>query len=394
MRQIYLDSQAATPVLPEAAEAMRPFFSEEFGSPSSLHRHGLRAREALAHAREQVAGFIHAESSEDIIFTSDGTESANLAVKGVAWANQRRGNHIIFGAAEHPAILHSVEFLTGQGFTCTKVGTNGEGMVDPREVRAALTEKTILIAVQHVNQDVGAIQAVREISQIAGERGIPFYVDAEASAGWLPIDVREMGATLLSFSPQRFYGPKGVGVLYRNRQARLVPLLHGGDQENGRRAGVENIPAIVGAGVAAEIAGREPGQRSERVSRLQRQLWNGLKISVPHIRLNGPEPGPLRSPANLNVSFEFIEGEGLALLCDMNGIAIGAGTACVSKSLGISPALRAMGLTAEQAQGSVIFSLGKDNTAEDIDSVIATLPKLVSQLRSLSPAWDEYQKNA
>jgi cysteine desulfurase len=392
MRQVYLDSQAATPLLPEVAEAMRPFFAEHFGSASSLHQQGLRARDARDHAREQIAAFIHAESPEEIVFTSDGTESANLAVKGAAWANQRRGRHIVAGATEHPSVLNSVEFLEGQGFSCAKVWTNGEGIIDPQEVKAALTDQTILAAIHHVNHDIGAVQAIREIGQITAERGITFYVDAEASAGWLPIDVRELGATLLSFSPHRFYGPKGVGVLYRNRRARLIPLLHGGDQENGRRAGLENIPAIVGAGVAAEIAGREQAQRSARVFGLQKQLWDGLKTAAPHIRLNGPELGPLRAPTNLNVSVEFIEGEGLALLCDMNGIAIGAGTACVSKSLRVSPTLRAIGLDASLAQGAVIFSLGKDNTADEIDYVIATLPKLVDQLRSLSPSWEEFQK--
>jgi cysteine desulfurase len=394
MRQIYLDSQAATPVLPEALAAMRPFFADDFGSASSLHHHGLQAREALAKARAQMAAFIQAESPDDIIFTSDATESANLAIKGVAWASARQGNHLVIGAAEHPSILNSVEFLAGQGFSCTYVRTNAEGVIDPAEVRAALTDKTILIAIQHVNHDVGAIQPVREIGQIAAERGLPFYMDADASAGWLPIHAQEMGAALLSFSAQRFYGPKGVGVLYRNRRARLTPLLHGGDQENGRRAGVENIPAIVGAGVAAEMAGREQAQRRAHVFALQQQLWNGLKSSVPRLKLNGPEPGPGRAPTTLNVSFEFIEGEGLALLCDMNGIAIGAGAACVSKSLRVPATFRAMGLEAAQAQGAVLFSFGKDNTAAEIDQVLATLPKLASQLRSLSPAWEESQKSA
>jgi len=387
MRQVYLDSQSATPVLPEALEAMRPFFAEEFGSASSLHHYGVHARDALARAREQAAALVNAESPEEIIFTSDGTESSNLAVKGVAWANQRRGNHIVSGATEHPSVLNSIAFLEGQGIRCSRIGTNAEGIIDPQQIRAALTDQTILVAVHHANHDIGAIQPIREIGEIAGERGIDFYVDADASAGWLPVDVRQLGATLLSFSPHRLCGPKGVGVLYRNRRARITPLLHGGEQESGRRAGVENIPAIVGAGVACEAAAREWRQRSAHVSELQRQFWNGLKACVPHIRLNGPEPGPLRAPANLNVSFESIEGEGLALLCDMNGIAIGAGTACVSKALRISPALSAIGLDATWAQGAVIFSLGKDNTAEEIDYVLGVLPKLAARLRSLSPGW-------
>ncbi len=389
MRQVYLDHGAATRLLPEAFEAMRPFLTEDFGASSSLHRLGLRAREAVDNARRQIATFINAESPDEIIFTSDGTESANLAVKGAAWANERRGNHLIVGASEHPAVLNSVAFLEQRGFVCARIGTNGQGIIDPREIRAALRDETTLVAIQHVNHDIGAVQPIQEIADIAAERGIAFYVDADASAGWLPVDVRQLGATLLSFSPHHFYGPKGVGVLYRSRRARLSPILHGGDQENGRRAGVENVAAIVGAGVAAEIAGRELEGRRERAAVLQNQLWRGLQNAIPRLRLNGPPPGPLRSPANLNISFEGIEGEGLALLCDMHGIAVGAGTACLSKSLRIPPSLQAIGLDASQGRGAVMLTLGKDNTADEMDHVIATLPKLVHQLRQLSPSWQE-----
>jgi cysteine desulfurase len=394
MRQVYLDHQSATPVLPEVFEAMRPFFADAFGNPSSLHQYGVRAREAVAAARAQIAALIHAGSPEEIIFTSDGTESANLAVKGAAFASQRRGNHIILSQTEHPAVIHSVEFLEKHGFTSTRVKVDRQGFIDPEDVRAAITDKTILIAVHLVNHDIGAIEPVREISEMAGREGIAFYTDAEAGAGWLPIHVQELGANLLSFSPHRFHGPKGVGVLYRNRRARLSSLLHGGAQENGWRAGIENVPAIVGAGVAAEIALRDGARWSAHCLRLQQRLWNGLKARIPCLQLNGPEPGPKRVPTNLNISTEFIEGESQVLLCDTHGIAVAGATSCVSKSLKISHVLSAIGLSHALAQGAIIMSPGKDNAEEDMDYVIETFAKIVGKLRGMSPAWDEFKKGA
>src|SRR5687767_7395337 len=294
MRRVYLDHQASTPVLPEVFDAMKPYFTEAFGNPSSLHQHGLRVRDAITKARQQCAALINAESAEDIIFTSDGTESSNLAIKGVAYANQRRGNHLVVCETEHPSVINSVEFLEKQGFTCTRVKVDKEGVINPEHVRAALTDKTILIAVHHVNHDIGTIEPVKEIGKIAAEKGIAFYVDCEASAGWLPIDVQSWGANLASFSPHRFYGPKGVGVLYRNRKARLVSILHGGVQEGGRRSGTENVPAIVGGGLAAEIALREMPRWIEHTAKLQKRLWDGLKKNITYIKLNGPEPSPRR----------------------------------------------------------------------------------------------------
>jgi len=393
MRHVYLDHQASTPVLPEVFEAMRPYFTEAFGNPSSLHQHGLRARDALAAARRQIAAFIGAESPEEIYFTSDGQESANLAIKGVAYANQRKGNHLVVSATEHPSVLQSVEFLEKQGFTCTRVKVDGQGLVNPADVAAALTDQTILVAVHHANHDIGAIQPIAEIARLTNAAGVPFYVDADASAGWLPINVREMGASLLSFSPHRFYGPKGVGVLYRHKRARLVSILHGGMQEGGRRAGVENVPAIVGAGVAAEIAARELPSRMAHTARLQRRLWEGIRQRVPCVRLNGPDLGPLRLPNNLNLSAEFIEGEGQLLLCDMNGIAVASGSSCVSKSLKISHVLEAIGLDHALAQGNLILTLGRDNTEEEMDYVVETYAtKVVARLRAMSPMWDDYER--
>jgi len=389
MRHVYLDHQTTTPVAPEVFAAMAPYFSEIFGSPSSLHRHGLRTRDALARARAQVAALIHAESPDDIIFTSGGTESANLAIKGAADANQRRGNHIVASAIEHPAVLNSIEFLEKHGFTSTRVAVDGAGLIDPDKVRAAITEQTILLCVHHANHDIGAIEPIREIGALAGERGIPLFVDACVTGGWLPIDVQQSGVGLLSLSPHRFYGPKGVGILYRNRRARLTSLIHGGVQEGGRRAGTENVPAIVGAGAAAELAERDLAQRITHTIRLQRRLWDGLKANIPHLKLNGPEPGAKRLSTNLNLSIEGVEGEGVMLLADMQGIALTSGTSCVSKSLKISPVLSAIGLEHSLAQGAIILSVGKDNTEEDIDYVIETLPKIVTKLRRMSPSWKD-----
>lgn len=391
-RSVYLDHQASTPVLPEVFEAMRPFFAETFGSPSSLHQHGLLARDALAAARAQVAALIHAESPDDILFTSGATESANLALKGLAYASQRRGNHVVLSQLEHPAVINSMEFLEKQGFTVTKVPVNKEGFVDPEAVRAALTDKTILICLHHANHDIGVIQPLAELGRIAHEKGIPLFVDASTSGGWLPVDVQALGIHLLSLAPHRFYGPKGVGVLYRHRRARLASIIHGGVQEGGRRAGTENVPAIVGAGLACEIAQRDLPARQAHTARLQHKLWAGLQSRVPYLRLNGPELGPQRISTNLNVSTEFVEGEAQLLRCDVHGIAIASGTSCVSKSLKISPVLAAIGLDHSLAQASVIMSLGMANTDEDIDYVLETFPQIIATLRQMSPLWDEFQR--
>jgi cysteine desulfurase len=392
MRQVYLDHAASTPLLPEAFEAMKPFLSEFYGSPSSFHQQGLRARDALATARERVAAMIHAASPEEIVFTSSGTESANLAIKGVAYANQRLGKHIVASAIEHPSVLNSIEFLEKQGFSCTRVAVDAQGRIDPEAVRAALTDQTVLIAVHLANHDIGTIQPVKRLSDIALDRGIPFFVDASHAAGWIPIDVHETGIALLSLAPHRFYGPKGVGVLYQNRRARLAPLIHGGVQEGGRRAGSENVPAIVGAGVAAEVAARELPQRVEHVARMQQKLLRELRSAITCMQLNGPEPGPDRICTNLNISVEFVEGEGLMLLADTRGIAFASGTACVSKSIKASAVLAAMGVDHSLALGAIILSLGKDNTPEDIDYVVETLPKLVDRLRGMSPVWDDFKR--
>jgi cysteine desulfurase len=391
MSSAYFDYQSSTPVLREALEAMAPYWRDVFASGSALHQQGLQVREALALAREQVAGLINAVSPEEIIFTSGGTESANLAVKGAAWASRRRGNHIVCSAIEHPAVLRSLEFLERRGFQSTRVAVDGQGFVDPAAVEEALREETVLVCVHHVNHDIGTIEPIREIAAVAGERGIPVYTDAGASGGWLPIDVQAMGVSYLSLSPHRFFGPKGVGFLYRNRRAQLQAVQHGGLQEGDRRAGTENVPAIVGAGVAAAVAARELLERRTHTTRLQVQLWDGIRERVPHTRLNGPKPGPMRVSTNLNLCVEFVEGEGIALMCDMRGIALASGASCVSKSMKGSPVLEAIGLDRSLAQSNVILSIGPDNTEVEAGYFLEIFPQVVEKLRGMSPWWEEFQ---
>jgi cysteine desulfurase len=392
-RSVYLDNQTTTRPLKEVVQAMIPYLEEDFGSPSSLHRFGLKAREAIKESREKFAKMINAESEEDIIFTSGGTEAANLAIKGFADANLRqKGNHIVTSAIEHPAVMNSLEYLTKHGFEITQVPVDTIGRINPEDVRAAITPKTALVCVHLVNHDIGTIQPVKEISKITKEKGIALYCDALAAAGWFPIDVQDLGVQLLTLSAHRFYGPKGVGLLYRNRKARVTSHIHGGVQENGRRAGTEDVPAIVGAGVAAEIAVRDMAQRVEHVAKLQKRLFDGLWKHIQYIKLNGPVPGPLRVCNTLNLSTEFIEGEGQLLLLDHMGIAVASGSSCVSKSLKVSHVLSAIHLDHALAQGNIIMSLGKDNTVEDVDYVVESFGKIVERLRGMSPMWKEFEE--
>jgi cysteine desulfurase len=383
--RVYLDHQSATPVLPEIMEAMRPYFADQFGNASSLHSAGLAAREALKKAREQIAGFLNAAFPEEIIFISNGAEAVNLAIKGAAFANQKRGKHIVLSVMEHPAVDGSVSWLESLGFTSTRVSVHKLGRIDPGPVENALRPDTTLVCVHHANHDLGTLQPVEAIGSLCAARGIMLFVDAVASAGWSRIDVQSWNASLVAISPHRFYGPKGAAILYRNRRARLQSLIHGGMQEDGRRAGTENIPAIVGAGVAAEIASRKLEETQAHTSGLQRQLWAGFKTTIPDVRLNGPEPGADRLTTNLNLSFLRLEGEGLALALDMKEIAVAAGAACVTKEMRIPPALSAIGLDESSAKGTILMTLGRENTVAEIEYVLNTLPRVVAHLREMSP---------
>ncbi len=390
--RVYLDHQAATPVLPEVQAAMEPFLRRNFGNPSSLHEEGFVARSALGTAREKVAAFLGAGSPDEIIFTGNGTEAVNLAIKGTAWANERRGRHILLSAAEHPAVTESVKWLKEHGFSSSRVTVDSEGRMDPEAIRASICEETVLICVHHSNHDIGTIQNVQKISEITHERGIPLFVDAIASAGWLPLNVEELGADLLAISPHRFYGPTGVGVLYRHRQGRLQSLIHGGEQESGRRAGAENLAAIVGAAAASEIAPTDLKRRARHVQSLQVRTLARLRETVQFMKLNGPEPGEDRHPANLNLSIEFAEGEALGLMLDVKGLALATGSACVAKDQSIAPVLSAIGLPESLARGTVILSFGQGNTVEEIGFIVETLADAVRRLREMSPTWEDYQK--
>ena len=392
MRHIYLDHQAATPLRPEVRAVMEPFLGDRFGSPGSLHHLGMETREAMATARAQTAALINAERPECLIFTSDGTESTNLAIKGMAFARRARGRHLIVTQAEHPAILESAAFLEGLGFTCTRLPVNAEGFFDPCEMDRAFTPETFLIATHLANHDIGTIQRVEEAARLAQAKGIPLFIDAEAAVGWSPVDVQALGADLLSFSPRRFYGPPGIGVLYCRRGMRPENLIHGGVQEEGRRAGVENVAGIVGAGMASEIAVKELPRRMVEMRKLQERLWAGIAKKVSLVRLNGPTPGLRRMPVNLNVSAEFTEGEGLLLMLDMQGIQVASGSACLGKSVRMPPVLKAIGLPPELAVANIIISPGMTNTEEEIDRFIDAYASVVERLRGMSPAWDDYQQ--
>ena len=379
-RRVYLDHLSGGPLAPEVRAAMRPWLEEIHGNAASLHRHGLKAREALDTAAAQCAAMINAPA-DDLVFTSSGTEANNLAVKGVAEAQRERGTHLILSNIEHPSIDQSVAWLEQQGFTATRVPVDREGRLSVGAVTEAITEQTILIATHHANHDLGTVQNLPALGALAGERGIPLLIDATASGGWLPVDVTAHSICLLTLAPHRFGGPQGVGVLYRNPRVPLAPQLHGGVQQGGLRAGTENLAAIVGAGAGAALPAIE-------VTPLQQQLHGGLLERIEQMTLNGPKPGPNRLPTQLNYSLAGLEGEGLALALDMQGVAIASGTACVTQNLALPPALAAIGLDAAQAKGNVLLSLGRDTTAADIDHVLEIIPKQVDKLRTLSPTWD------
>lgn len=387
MNRIYLDHSATTPVDPEVAAIMMTYYTEKYGNPSSVHSFGREARQALEEARRQVAELIGA-TPQEITFTSGGTESDNLAIIGTAEAMSKKGKHLITSAIEHHAVLETCEFLAKNGYELTIIPVDEEGIVSVEDVRKAIRPDTILISVMHANNEVGSIQPIAEIGNLAKEHGITFHVDAVQSLGKIPINVQELNVDLLTVSSHKIYGPKGVGALYVRKGVRLAPRAHGGSQEKKRRSGTENTPGIIGFGKACELIGKRMVKEHARQIILRDRLMNGIIERIKHVKVNGPI-GEKRLANNVNVSIRFVEGESLLLSLDMLGIAASSGSACTSGSLDPSHCLLAMGLVHEIAHGSLRLSLGSQNTEEEIDYVLEQLPKIVERLRMMSPLYDQ-----
>lgn len=384
MRRIYFDHSATTPVLPEVVEAMLPCFTEHFGNASEPHLPGREAKKLLETSREAIARAMGAQP-EEIIFTSGGTESDNLALKGVAEALSKKGNHIITSSIEHPAIGNTCKYLQRRGFEITFVPVDKYAIVDPDDVAAAITDRTILISIMHANNVVGSIQPIAEIGKIARERGIIFHTDAVQSFGTLETDVAELNVDLMSMSSHKFHGPKGVGALYIQKGTKLTPQMQGGEHERRRRAGTENVPGIVGFAKAVEIAMAEREEKVERLEELRKYLVAGVLERIEEVSYNGHSEK--RLPGNANFSFKYIEGESVVLQLDMVGIAVSSGSACASASLEPSHVLLAMGLTAEDAHGSLRVTMGRSNTKEEVDYFLEVLPEVVGKLRRMSPLY-------
>uniref|UniRef100_A0A7V0Z3S1 Cysteine desulfurase n=1 Tax=candidate division WOR-3 bacterium TaxID=2052148 RepID=A0A7V0Z3S1_UNCW3 len=389
MRTVYLDNGSATKIDPEVLEAMLPYLKDEYGNAQSMHSLGQKAKDALENSRAAVAGLINAPTSQ-IIFTSCGSESNNLAIKGVAYAYRDRGKHIIVSSIEHFSVLQAAKRLNQEGYEITYLPVDKYGVVSPDELEKNIRKDTILVSIQHANPEIGTIQDIKKLSEIVHKAGAFLHTDAVASAGIIPIDVNELGVDLLSFAGSTIYGPKGAGALFFKKGLRLVPLFDGGIQESGRRAGTENIPAIVGFGKACEIAKEELRTNAEKMAGLQKRLINELSQRIQYIYLNGhPEN---RLPNNVNFSVEFVEGEGMLLFLDQKGIYVTSGSACTSRALKMSHVLQAIKIDPAVAQGSVLMVLSKYNTDEDIDYILNEFPPIVTQLRNMSPLYAYFLK--
>ncbi|MCW4020378.1 MAG: cysteine desulfurase NifS [Candidatus Bathyarchaeota archaeon] len=383
MQRIYMDYAAGMPVDERVLEAMAPYFAENYGNPSSVHLLGNKARKAISEARNKVSGLIGAEKEAEVVFTSGGTESNNLAIKGVAYRKRVKGNHIVTSSIEHMSVINTCKYLSKQGFEVTYLPVDKYGIVDPKSLNEAMTDKTILVSIMYANGEIGTIEPIKEIGEIVQSKGAVFHVDAVAAAGQLPIDVQKENIDLLSLSSNDMYGPRGVGALYIRSGTSVQPIMHGGGQERGLRSGTENLLGIVGMGKAAEICKAEMRNEAARLRGLRDRFIKGVLGRIPESYLNG-HPAK-RLPNNVNVRFSYIEGESLILSLDMEGVACSSGSACTSKTLAPSHVLLGIGLKHEEAHGSLLFTLGRRNTAEDVDYVLELLPRIVERLRMISP---------
>ncbi len=383
MKSIYMDYQAGSPVDPRVIEAMNPHFGIAFGNPSSTHMLGQEAKAIVEDSRSKVASLIGAERKEDIIFTSGGTESNNLALIGFSQRNKEKGNTIVTSAIEHISILNICKYLSKLGFNVKYVPVDNQGIIDPTAVEKTISDDTILVSIMYANGEIGTVEPTAEISRIAHAHGAAFHVDAVAAAGKMPINVQKENIDLLSLSSNDIYGPKGVGALYAKQGIQLRPIILGGGQERGLRSGTENVPGIVGMGKAAEIAAQETDNEPARLTQMRDELCKGILESIPHSYLNGHTKARLSN--NVSIRFSYVEGESLVLSLDMEGVAVSSGSACSSKTLELSHVLRAIGLRHEEAHGSLLFSLGRWNTSDEVHEVLKLLPEIVRRLRRMSP---------
>lgn len=389
-KRIYVDNAATTKVDPAVLEAMTPYFSGVFGNPSSIYAEGREARKAVEHAREQVAVAIGAEPKE-IFFTGSGSEADNWAIRSAAMALKQKGNHIITSAVEHHAVLHTCQALEKEGFEVTYLPVDRYGLLSAEDVKNAIKDTTILITIMFANNEIGTIMPIAEIGSIARQAGVLFHTDAVQAVGMVPIDVKAMNIDMLSLTAHKFHGPKGSGALFVRKGVRLVPLINGGAQERGRRAGTENVPGIIGLGKAIELATADIPGKQQKLSKLRDAYIQKVLDTVPYAWLNGHPTQ--RLAGNANISFEFIEGEGLLLSLDMKGISASSGSACTSGSLDPSHVLLAIGLKHEEAHGSLRTTFDLDNTMEDVDYMVASIGEIVERLRMMSPLYEEKLKS-
>jgi len=390
MRTVYLDHAATTPAHPKVVEAMLPYFTGKFGNPSNLHDMGREAKNAVEDARAKTAALIGAKP-EEVFFTSSGTESNNFAVKGLAQANSQKGNHIIVSQVEHFSVLHPVKSLEKAGFKVTQIAPDKQGLIDPTDVAKAISKDTVLVSIMHSNNEIGTLQPIGEIGKITREKGVLFHTDAVASVGWVPVDVNSLGVDALSLSGHQFYGPKGAAALFVRKGVRIKPQIEGGVQEDGRRGGTENVPALVGLGKAAEIALAEVPGRMSYLTPLRDKLLAGLNSRISDMIVNGHPTR--RLPHNVNVSFLFVEGESMLLFLNMEGIYVSSGSACTSRSLKSSHVLSCIGTDAAAANGTLLLTIGMGTSNEDVDYVLEKLPPIVQRLREMSPLYEDMIKN-